>query len=232
MTTQWHYADRHNQQQGPVDANWLQAAYARGEVDAATLVWREGLPAWQPLARLAAELGIAVVAAPAPAAARAAPGARGPVVVVAPREGTSGWVIGALVGGLVLFVMIGILAAIAIPAYQDYVVRAKVMEGLNAAAPLKLAVQETWLADERCPTHADPQVGAPERHASRVLRSITLGDEGDGACTVTLAFRDVPSPAQEGVLVLVRDGEGWRYRTSLPERVLPAAIRSQAERID
>ena len=48
------------------------------------------------------------------------------------------------VAGCVLFgpFGIGILAAIAIPAYQDYTIRAQVTEGLNAAAPYKVAVSE------------------------------------------------------------------------------------------
>lgn len=37
---------------------------------------------------------------------------------------------------------IGILAAIVIPAYQDYTIRVQVTEGLNAAAPYKVAVSE------------------------------------------------------------------------------------------
>jgi type IV pilus assembly protein PilA len=40
---------------------------------------------------------------------------------------------------------IGILAAIAIPAYQDYTIRAQVSEGMNLAAAAKAAVAETFL---------------------------------------------------------------------------------------
>ena len=45
---------------------------------------------------------------------------------------------------MIVVAIIGILAAIAIPAYQDYTVRSKVTEGLNLAAAAKLAVAETW----------------------------------------------------------------------------------------
>lgn len=40
--------------------------------------------------------------------------------------------------------IIGILAAIAIPAYQDYTIRAQVTEGLNAASAYKAAVAEAY----------------------------------------------------------------------------------------
>ena len=45
---------------------------------------------------------------------------------------------------MIVVAIIGILAAIAIPAYQDYTVRSKITEGLNLAAAAKLAVAETW----------------------------------------------------------------------------------------
>ncbi len=47
---------------------------------------------------------------------------------------------------MIVIAIIGILAAIAIPAYQDYTIRAKVSEGLNLAGAAKLAVAETMTA--------------------------------------------------------------------------------------
>ena len=43
---------------------------------------------------------------------------------------------------MIVVAIIGILAAVALPAYQDYTVRAKVSEGLSLAGSAKVAVSE------------------------------------------------------------------------------------------
>ena len=45
---------------------------------------------------------------------------------------------------MIVVAIIGILAAIAIPAYQDYTIRSHVTEGLNLAGAVKAAVAETY----------------------------------------------------------------------------------------
>ncbi|WP_150537246.1 pilin [Neisseria flavescens] len=47
---------------------------------------------------------------------------------------------------MIVIAILGILAVIALPAYQDYTIRAKVSEGLSLAEPAKLAVAETATA--------------------------------------------------------------------------------------
>ena len=45
---------------------------------------------------------------------------------------------------MIVVAIIGILAAIAVPAYQDYVKRSKVVEGLNLAAASKIGIAEYY----------------------------------------------------------------------------------------
>jgi uncharacterized RDD family membrane protein YckC/Tfp pilus assembly major pilin PilA len=63
----------------------------------------------------------------------------------APGSGMPGWAVALIVVGALFFVavpVVAILAAIAIPAYQDYVIRAQVMEGMVLAGGAKTAVAE------------------------------------------------------------------------------------------
>ncbi len=48
---------------------------------------------------------------------------------------------------MIVIAIVAILVALAVPAYQDYTIRAKVAECVNSAAPLKLAVSEFRMTD-------------------------------------------------------------------------------------
>ncbi len=54
---------------------------------------------------------------------------------------------------MIVIAILGILAAIAIPAYQDYSVRAKVSEGIAAASPAKLSIAEYFQSEGGWPLY-------------------------------------------------------------------------------
>jgi type IV pilus assembly protein PilA len=56
---------------------------------------------------------------------------------------------------MIVVAIIGILAAIAIPQYQDYTIRARVAEGVNLASSAKTAVSEFYNDRRVYPTNAD-----------------------------------------------------------------------------
>ena len=85
---------------------------------------------------------------------------------------------------MIVVAIIGILAAIAIPAYQDYTVRAKISEGLNLAGAAKLAVAETYDSKGYMPTLGNGSFGLPAAGSisSDYVSSITV--ENTGALTI------------------------------------------------
>jgi len=60
---------------------------------------------------------------------------------------------------MIVVAIIGILAAIAIPAYQDYTIRAQVTEGMNLASALKAEVAEFYAQNGTWPTSVLDVVG-------------------------------------------------------------------------
>ena len=82
--------------------------------------------------------------------------------------------------------MIGILAAIAIPAYQDYTVRARAAGAIASVTPWRMAVEEHYLEQRKLPNGAaELRPGAAPAVADSAYSSINLGL--NGVITATLS---------------------------------------------
>lgn len=81
---------------------------------------------------------------------------------------------------MIVIAILGILAAIAIPAYQDYSVRAKISEAINVAAPAKLAVSEYRQSEASYPENRT-RAGTSDIDSAYVNDlTIIVYDAGDG----------------------------------------------------
>lgn len=85
---------------------------------------------------------------------------------------------------MIVVAIIGILAAIAIPAYQDYTIRAQVSEGLSLSAAAKAAVAEFYMDAGVYP--GDNNTAGLEAAASINGKYVTsVGVGANGVITVT-----------------------------------------------
>ena len=85
---------------------------------------------------------------------------------------------------MVVVAIIGILAAVALPAYQDYVVRARVTEGLSVASDAKTTVgtNASSLADLQAAAAAQPAI------ASKYVTSVLIDSTATKAGEITILY--------------------------------------------
>jgi len=123
---------------------------------------------------------------------------------------------------LVVVAMIGILAAVAIPAYQDYTLRAKVTAALVGAADYKQCIAERFANDQSLPAEAgDCGIDAIAAKVAAGGADISFGDAG----AVVIQF-DASFGAINGKdIKLVPQAVGKELRWSCTQGDLPGKYR-------
>jgi type IV pilus assembly protein PilA len=126
---------------------------------------------------------------------------------------------------MIVVAIIGILAAIALPAYQDYTKRAKVTEGLTLASSAKVAVAEYYTSENIMPTTLQ-SAGISTSISTPNVKSLTLSASGGGIIITydTPVFND-------GTLTLVPNAANgaitWDCQSggNIPSQIVPANCR-------
>ena len=83
---------------------------------------------------------------------------------------------------MIVVAIIGILAAVALPAYQDYSIRAKVSEAILALGACRTSITETYISGTTSPGAGN---WGCEQPGSHYVASVETDD--DGVVTATLA---------------------------------------------
>ena len=146
---------------------------------------------------------------------------------------------------MIVVAIIGILAAVAVPAYSDYTVRAKVTEAVSAVAPLKASVSDYYNATGELPTTA-AQAGIDDggepvgsNYATDVVKTITM-DNLVGPGAIKVALNEIGGGVSDGdTLVFIPEitGNGqlvWSCQASsgngsLSEQYAPGNCRDGAD---
>ena len=103
---------------------------------------------------------------------------------------------------MIVVAIIGILAAIAIPAYQDYIVRSKISEGLNMAGAAKLAVSETYDSTGITPTD-NAAAGLPGAGSITGSYVASIGVGTDGVIAIHYNSSVGGNPTANGTVMIL-----------------------------
>ena len=134
---------------------------------------------------------------------------------------------------MIAIAIVGILTSLAIPAYQDYTIRAKVSEALQIAASAKFAVSEYYVSNGDLPSNMT-QAGISDTATNYVsaVNYVKPENENSGQIVLTMSNR-VGADANGKKLVLEASIDShvlkWKCRTAetdgLNVKYLPASCR-------
>lgn len=135
---------------------------------------------------------------------------------------------------MIVVAIIGILAAVALPAYQDYTVRAKVSEIVLAASTCRTAVTEAVQTGGGTSLPGAGEYGCESASGassvSKYVKSVATG--ANGVITVTATSDDSLKDAKGKTITLTPQGTSGGNVTSwlcdssdMPKKYLPSSCR-------
>jgi type IV pilus assembly protein PilA len=113
---------------------------------------------------------------------------------------------------MIVVAIIGILAAVAIPAYQDYIARSQVSEAISLTAGGKTPLAEYFADKGVWPAAASDVMGTTSgKYVSGISITTGAGTTGTLALTATMQTSNVNSAITGGTLILqtADGGKSW-----------------------
>ncbi|MDP1529951.1 pilin [Rhodoferax sp.] len=104
---------------------------------------------------------------------------------------------------MIVVAIIGILAAVALPAYQDYTVKAKVSEAVGVSAPARTAIAQAC-SEQTLNGSTQASMGLPAAASitGTYVTSVTAAGTGDTTGTVTIAMKGIGSSVTAGQTII------------------------------
>jgi len=134
---------------------------------------------------------------------------------------------------MIVVAIIGILAAIAIPAYENYIAKAQFTEALSLASGQKTNVIDYYSENDTCPTNGEAGIPTATSISGKYVLSVTAGGTATalGGCTITALFKGsgVNSKLTNQSVYLTLYDEGgsfvWDCSTTAPQSVAPSSCK-------
>lgn len=132
---------------------------------------------------------------------------------------------------MIVVAIIGILAAIAIPAYQDYTKRTHVAEGMTLAGGSKTAIAEYFMANGAFPgSNASAGLAVANTIVGNAVTGVGTGTDGDGTAGVIEVTYNAKVANNATMLISPVTSAGsvkWKCKkgTSMEDKWLPSACK-------
>jgi type IV pilus assembly protein PilA len=120
---------------------------------------------------------------------------------------------------MIVVAIIGILAAVAIPAYSDYTAKAKVSEASSISSPARLAIAQAFNEGSLSSTSTNTTLGLPATATdinSKYVTSVTAVGTSATVGTVSVLMRDTGNTNIDGknVVYTITCAEGAQCKTT------------------
>jgi len=129
---------------------------------------------------------------------------------------------------MIVVAIIGILAAVAIPAYQDYTVKAKVQEGTNLSNPARTALGIACSEGNLAAMTNNAALGLvlPASYAGKYTNSVTAAGTAPATGTVTIVMTTIGTSVTAGDDIVYTGACGpggmtWTVSGSIASKFLP-----------
>ena len=123
---------------------------------------------------------------------------------------------------MIAVAIIGILAALAIPMFQDYTRRARISEGFGMAVGFKGAVAEFYATTNRWPSN-NAEAGLADTVTGQDVTSVSVAPTG--AITITYDLVRLGGNTVTFTPVSTAGGIAWSCTSSFSPSLLPSACR-------